>query len=129
MHLYHMKSKSMRISLFITLSSLMMISLCGFQDIKQGGVECKFQARIIDIEKTADKKMLVVKETPVKMVNKDIYVFIADDTFIGFPNKTMKFDDLIIGMCIEIQGRKVIVKENDQEVIEVYARRIRPIME
>jgi uncharacterized protein YlzI (FlbEa/FlbD family) len=107
----------------------MMISLCGFQDIKQGGIECKFQARIIDIEKTADKKMLVVKETPVKMANKDIYVFITDDTFIGFPNKTMQFEDLTIEMCIEIQGRKIIVKENDQEVIEVYARRIRPIME
>ena len=67
MHPYHMKSKSMRMSLFIAVSSFIMISLCGFQDIKQEGVECKFQARIIDIEKTADKKMLVVKETPVKI--------------------------------------------------------------
>jgi len=130
MHRYRIKSKSMRISLFIALSSLMMISLCGFQDIKQEGTECKFEARIIDIEKPpANKRMLVVKETPVKLANKDIYVFITDDTFIGFHNKTMKFNDLTIGMCIEIQGIKIIEKENDREIVDVYAQRIRPIVE
>jgi hypothetical protein len=131
MHPYHMKNKTMRISFFIIISFFMMISLCGFQDIKQtGGAECKFQARIIDIEKPpANKKMLVVKQTPVKMANTDIYVFITDNTFIGFQNMIMKFDDLTIGMCIEIQGRKVVTKENDQEIIDVYARRIKPIVE
>ena len=131
MHPYLMKNKTMRISFFIIISFFMMISLCGFQDIKQeGGAECKFQARIIDIEKPpANKKMLVVKQTPVKMANTDIYVFITDDTFIGFQNMIMKFDDLTIGMCIEIQGRKVVTKENDQEIIDVYARRIKPIVE
>ncbi len=129
MHRYRMQSKSMRISLFIALASLIVISLCGFQDIKQEGDGCRFEARIIDIEKPPAKRMLVVKETPVTREKKDIYVFITDDTFIGFQNKTMKFDDLTIGMSIEIQGRKVIVKENDQELIDVYARRIRPIVE
>ena len=131
MHTYRMKNKTMRISFFIVLSSLMMIFLCGFQDIKQtGGAECTFQARIIEIEKPpANNKMLVVKQTPVRMANKDIYVFITDDTFIGFQNKIMKFDDLTIGMCIEIQGRKVVTKENGQEMVDVYARRIKPIVE
>ena len=92
MQCYRMKRKSMRISLFIALSSLIVISLCGFQDIKKEGVESKFQARIIDIEKPpANKRMLIVKETPVKMANKDIYVFITDDTFIGFQNNTADF--------------------------------------
>ena len=131
MHPYHMKNKTMRISFFIIISFFMMISLCGFQDIKQeGGAECTFQARIIDIEKPPEnKKMLVVKQTPVRMLNKDIYVFITDDTFIVFKNKIMKFDDLTIGMCIEIQGRKVVTKENGQEMVDVYARRIKPVVE
>ena len=131
MHTYRMKNKTMRISFFIIISFFMMISLCGFQDIKhERGDECTFQARIIDIEKPpANERMLVVKQTPVKMANNDIYVFITDDTFIGFQNKIMKFDDLTIGMRIEIQGRKVVTKENDQEIIDVYARRIKPIVE
>ena len=84
----------------------------------------------MDIEKPpANERMLVVKQTPVKMANADIYVFITDDTFISFQNKIMQFDDLTIGMCIEIQGRRVVTKENDQEMVDVYARRIKPIVE
>ena len=131
MHPYLMKNKTMRISFFIIISFFMMISLCGFQDIKQeGGIQCTFRARIMDIEKPpANERMLVVKQTPVKMANADIYVFITDDTFISFQNKIMQFDDLTIGMCIEIQGRRVVTKENDQEMVDVYARRIKPIVE
>jgi hypothetical protein len=126
----HIKGKVVGFCSSIILSSLIMISLCGFQDIEQEKVECKFQARIIDIEKPpANKKMLVVRETPVTKASKDIYVFITDDTFIGFQNKTVKFDDLTRGMCIEIQGTKIIEKEDGREIVDVYAQRIRPIVE
>jgi hypothetical protein len=126
----HIKGKVVGFCSSIILASLIMISLCGFQDIEQKKLACKFQARIIDIEKPPmNERMLVVRETPVTKASKDIYVFITDDTSIGFQKKTMKFDDLTIGMRIEIQGTKIIEKENDHEIVDVYAQRIRPIVE
>jgi hypothetical protein len=130
MYLDHKKGNVVGICSFIILSFLIMMSLCGFQDIEHEKTACKFQARIIDIGKPPmNERMLVVRETPMTKASEDIYVFITDDTFIGLKNNSMKFDDLTIGMRIEIQGTKVIEKEDDHEIVDVYAQRIRPIVE
>lgn len=127
------KNKTIRISICLTLAFFIVISLCGFRNNEKSGrnVEYTVKAQIIEIEESEviDTKSLVVKQIPVKLMNNDIYVFVTDDTFIGFHNKIMEFDDLTIGMCIEIQGRKVVTKENNQEIVDVYARSIKPLME
>jgi hypothetical protein len=129
----NIKNKTIRIAICIALAFLIVISLCGFRNSVKSGrtVEYTVKAQIIEIDESAvmDTKSLVVKQIPVKLMNNDIYVFVTDDTFIGFQNNIMEFDDLTIGMCIEIQGRKVVTKENNQEIIDVYARRIKPLIE
>ena len=129
----NIKNKTIKISICIALASLIVISLCGFRNKSRSGrdVEYTVKAQIIEIEESSilETKLLIVKQIPVKLTNEDIYVYVSDDTFIGFQNKIMEFDDLTIGMCIEIQGRKVVIKENNQEMIDVYARRITPLME
>lgn len=135
MRLYLKNSKAIRI-LFILLVSFMVASLVGFRDIEKEGVACKFRARIVDIEKTPpDQKMLVVKEirrtqaaTKEKHVKK-IYVLVTSDTLIGFEGSIMKFEDLRLDMGIEIQGLKVIEKQDEEENTVVLAKRIRPIVE
>ena len=129
----NIKNKAIRISICIALSFLIVISLCGFRNhfTSERDVEYTVKAQIIEIEESSilETKLLIVKQIPVKLTNEDIYVYVTDDTFIGFQNKIMEFDDLTIGMCIEIQGRKVVIKENNQEMIDVYAHRITPLME
>ena len=123
---------AMRIFVYITVASLIVISLCGFRnDITSArGDKCKFQARIIAIETPpSGEKLLVVKKIPVKMANTEIYVFLTDDTIIGSIHNIMNFNDLAEDMRIEIQGRMVITQENDHELIDVYAQRIRPLVE
>lgn len=132
---YWKPSKAVKISVFIVLSSILMISLYGFRDIKREGVECKFQARIVDIEKPPpDKKVLVVKETPVtkaksKGKQQKIYVIVTKETIIGFESNTMKFDDLRIEMSIWIEGFKIVEKEDGEEIVVIQAKRIRPMLE
>ena len=127
------KSKTIRISICTALAFLIVISLCGFRNKSRSGREVEYtvKAQIIEIEESSilETKSLIVKQIPVKLTNEDIYVYVTDDTFIGFQNKIMEFDELTIGMCIEIQGRKVVIKENNQEMIDVYARRIKPVVE
>ena len=135
MQVYLKSSKSMRIFLCILLVSFMVASLVGFRDIKEEGGVCRFRARIVDIEKPPpDQKVLVVKKIPskqekIKEKGQEVYVILTDETIIGFEDGNMKFDDLTIGMCIEIQGTKIIEKENDHEIVDVYAQRIWPVVE
>ena len=135
MYLDHKKAKVVGICSSIILSSLIMISLCGFKDIDQEKVMWKFQARIIDIEKPPpDQKVLVVKQirrtqAAKKEKQRKIYVLVTSDTIIGFEGSIMKFEDLYLDMGIEIQGLKVIEKQDGEEDTFVHAKRIRPILE
>jgi hypothetical protein len=107
----------------------------GFQDIKKEGVACKFEARIVDIEKPPpNQKVLVVKElsaTTAKAKEKaqKIYVLVTAETKIGSGDRIMKFEDLRLEMAIEIQGLKIIEKEDGQENTVVLAKKIRPLVE
>ena len=129
----NIKNKTIKISICIALAFLIVISLCGFRNKSRSGrdVEYTVKAQIIEIEESSilETKSLIVKQIPVKLTDGDIYVYVTDDTVIDFQNKIMEFDDLIIGMCVEIQGRKVVTKEKNQEMIDVYARRITLLME
>ncbi len=113
----------------------MVMSLVGFQDIKKEGIECKFQARIVDIEKPPpDQKVLVVNELLIKKVKgkekaQKIYVIVSSETIIGSKDSILKFSDLHLGMGIEIQGRKIIDRENGEENTVVLAKSIRPLIE
>jgi len=135
MHIYLKSSKPMKILLFICLSSFVLASLVGFRDIKKEGVECKFRARIVDIEKPPpDQKVLVVKrirrsQAATKAKQGKIYVLVTGDTLIGFADSGMTFEDLYLGMGIEIQGFKVIEKQDEEEYTVVLAKRIKPLVE
>lgn len=135
MRIYFKHSKPIRILLFICLSSLVLTSLVGFRDIKQEGVECKFRARIVDIEKPPpDHKVLVVKQirdsqATAKEKRENIYVLVTRDTQIGSQSSLMKFEDLQPNMSIEVRGLKVIEKQDEKEYTVVFAKSIRSIIE
>lgn len=124
-------SKLIRSLLCIVLTGVVLTSLMGFRDIKKEGVKCKFTARIVDIEKPPpDKKVLVVKQTPVTQSSKNIYVLVTDDTSLGFNKKRgMTFDDLNIEMCIEIEGFKIVEKKDGKDILVVQAKKIMPVLE
>lgn len=124
-------SKLFNVFVFIAVSLILVISLVGFRDIKKEGAQYSLKARVVNIETPPpDKKVLVVQKTPVTKARKNTYVLVTDDTeFIGFDKKNMQFNDFTIGMCIEIQGLKIIEKEDGQEIIVVHALSIRPVLE
>lgn len=146
---YWKTTKPMKSSIFIVLSSLVILSLCGAsqdisgtkqdggvgQDIsriKQDGTECTFRARIL--EKTGNKENpgLVVKKMPTTDVReKRILVLVTKDTKIGYqvhgPSprwQDVAFNDLKEETHVLIKGFKVIEKEGDQELIVVLAEQI-----
>ena len=125
----------MKILFSICISSFLLASLTGFRDIKKEGVECRFRARIVDIEKPPpDQKVLVVKQilrTQAKSQEKQqkIYVLVTGETIIGSGNSILKFEDLRLEMAIEIQGLKIIEKEDGEEDTVVLAKRIRPLVQ
>lgn len=125
----------MKIMFFICILFFLLTSLTGFRDIKKEGVECRFQARIVDIEKPPpDQKVLVVKQilrTQAKAQEKQqkIYVLVTGETIIGSGNSILKFEDLRLEMAIDIQGLKIIEKEDGEEDTVVLAKRIRPLVQ
>lgn len=135
MNLFLKSSRSIRILLLLCIASFLLTFLVGFQDIKKEGVACKFEARIVDIEKPPpNQKVLVVKElsaTTAKAKEKaqKIYVLVTAETKIGSGDSIMKFEDLRLEMAIEIQGLKIIEKEDGQENTVVLAKKIRPLVE
>jgi len=135
MSLFLKSSKWIRILLFICISSFLLTSLAGFRDIKKEGVACKFEARIVDIEKPPpDQKVLVVKKirrthVAIKEKQAKIYVLVTSDTQIGFEGDTMKFEDLHLEMGILIEGFRIVEKEDGKEQVVVQATRIRPLVE
>jgi hypothetical protein len=135
MGLYLKSSKSMKIMFFICISFFLLTSLTGFRDIKKEGVECRFRARIVDIEKPPpDQKVLVVKQilrtqTKAQEKQQKIYVLVTGETIIGSGNSILKFEDLRLEMAIEIQGLKIIEKEDGEEDTVVLAKRIRPLVQ
>jgi hypothetical protein len=129
---YWKAKKPMKWLVFIVLSSIVIVSLCGAQDIsgiKQNGTECMFRARIL--EKTGDKAM-VVKKTPITDVKeKRILVLVIKDTKIGYqvhgssPRwQDVAFNDLKEETHVLIKGFKMLEKEGDQEYIIVLATQI-----
>ena len=127
MSLFLKSSKWIRILLFICISSFLLTSLTGLRDINKEGVACRFQARIFDIEKPPpDQKVLVVKELEKQQ---KIYVVVTKETIIGSDGSNMKFEDLHLEMAIEIEGLKVIEREDGQDNTIVLAKRIRLLVQ
>lgn len=134
--LYWKAKKPMKSSVFIVLSSIVILFLCGAsQDIsriKQDGTECTFRGRIL--EKTGDNENrgLVVKKIPTTDIReKRILVLVMKDTKIGYqvhgsrPRwQYVTFNDLKEETHIVIKGFKVIEREGDQELIVVLATQI-----
>ena len=135
MHLDLKDKKIMMIPLICCISAALLMSLVGFQDIKKVGVACKFQARILDIEKPPpDQKVLVVKELPnkvakIKEKQQKIYVIVTSETIISSGDRILKFSDLRLEMAIEIEGLKVIDREDGQENTVILAKKIRPLVQ
>jgi hypothetical protein len=123
--------KIVMIPLIFCISAAFLMFLVGFQDIKKVGVACKFQARILDIEKPPpDQKVLVVKELPSTTAKaQKIYVLVTSETIIGSGDGKMKFGDLRLEMAIEIEGLKVIDREDGREDTVVLAKKIRPLVQ
>jgi hypothetical protein len=127
MNLFLKSSKWIRILLLICISSFLLTSLTGLRDIKKEGVACRFQARIFDIEKPPpDQKVLVVKELEKQQ---KIYVIVTKETIIGSDGSNMKFEDLHLEMAIEIEGLKVIEREDGRDNTIVLAKRIRLLVQ
>lgn len=135
MGLFLKSSKVIRILLFICISSFLLTSLTGLRDIKKEGVACKFEARIVDIEKPPpDQKVLVVTKirrthAATKGKQEKLYVLVTSKTQIGFDGDTMKFEDLHLDMGIVIEGFRIVEKEDGKEVVVVQATRIRLLVE
>ena len=135
MRLYLNRNKMIKILFAICISSFMVMSLVGFQDIKKEGVACTLRARIFDIEKPPpDQKVLVVKEllnrvSKAKEKQQKIYVIVTSETIISSGDRILKFGDLRLEMAIEIEGLKVIDREDGQENTVILAKKIRPLVQ
>jgi hypothetical protein len=127
--------KPIRSSIFIVLSSIVILSLYGASEgqdisrIKQDGTECKFRARII--EKTDAKAMVVTKTPTTEDKEKRILVLATRDTKIGYqihgssPRwQYVAFNDLKEETHVLIKGFKVVEQEGDHEYIVVLATQI-----
>ena len=141
MRLFYWKpSKSMKISAYIVLSAVVLLSLMGasqnmqelLRNIRRYGTECTFRARIL--EKTDDKNSLVVQKTPASDAReKRIYVLITRDTKIGYrvygPNpswRDISYNKLKEENHVLIEGLKLIEKQGDRDIMFVEAKRIEP---
>lgn len=136
--LYWKAKKPMKSSVFIVLSSIMILSLCGasmsldISRIKQDGTECTFRGRIL--EKTGDNENrgLVVKKIPTTDIReKRILLLVMKDTKIGYQVHGPKprwqdvaFNDLKEESHVVIKGFKMIEREGDKELIVVLATQI-----
>ena len=132
---YWEAKKPIKSSVFIVLSSIVILSLCGpsqgqdISSIKRDGTECTFRARIL--EKTDDKAMVVKKTPSTEDKEKRMLVLVTKDTKIGYqihgssPRwQYVAFDDLKEETHVLIKGFKVVEREGDQEYIGILATRI-----
>jgi hypothetical protein len=130
MHLYPKINKAMRTLLSICLASLLLAALMGFQDFKKEGVQCRFRARIVDIQKPpTGMQVLIVKAlSPTTTGSRDkartIDVFVTSETISRAGDRFLNFNDFRVGMLIEIQGLKAIEQEDGQDKTFVLADRI-----
>src|SRR5208337_1020376 len=120
MRLYRKGNRWLRILLFICLLSFLFTALVGFQDfnvqdLKSKGVACTLQARIVNIPKLpSGKQVLVVKKLPTAAAE-TIYVVVTSETISTSGDRILTFKEFRVGMLIEIQGLKVIEREDDQD--------------
>jgi hypothetical protein len=134
MYLYLKINKPIRILLCICLSSLLLTALVGFRDFKKEGVACTLQARIVDIQiLPSGTQVLVVKELPTttaraKDKERTIDVLVTSETISRSGDRILKFNDFRVGMLIEIQGLKVIEREDGQDNTVVLALKIRQLV-
>ena len=134
MSVYLTSKKWIRILLFICVSSLLSTALAGSQDFKKEGVACTFQARIVGIQTPpSGTKALVVQELPTTTAmaqgqGQPIYVLVTPETISRFGDRILKFNDFRRGMLLEIQGLKVIERDNGQDNTFVLALKIRRLI-
>jgi hypothetical protein len=133
MYLYIKINKPIRILLSFCLASLLLTALVGFQEFKQDGVVCKFRARIVDVQKSPGTQFLVVKELlTTKAMAKDkegtIDVLVTSETISRSGDRILKFNDFRVGMLIEIEGLKIIEREDGKDYTVVQAQRIRQLV-
>jgi hypothetical protein len=134
MSLYLKINKPIRILLCICLSSLLLASLVGFRDFKKEGVACTLQTRIVDIQKLpSGTQVLVVKELPTtttraKDQEQTIYVLVTSETISRSGDRILTFNYFRLGMLIEIEGLKVIEREDGQDNTVVLALKIRQLV-
>jgi hypothetical protein len=135
---YLKSNKSLRILLSICLLCLLLIVLAGFQDfnvreIKTNGVACTLQARIVDMQTLqSGTQVLLVKALPTAVkgsnTGQTIDVLVTSETTSRFGDRTLKFGDFRVGMLIEIQGLKVIERDNGIDTTVILAQRIRRLL-
>jgi hypothetical protein len=123
-----------RILLFISLSSLLLAVLVGFRDFKKEGVKCTLRARIVDIQTLpSGTQVLVVKEllttaARTKSKERTIDVLVTSETISGTGDRILQFKDFRVGTLIEIQGLKVIEREDGQDNTVILAQEIRQLV-
>jgi hypothetical protein len=133
---YLKSNKSLRIMLSICLLSLLLIVLAGFEDfnfqqIKRQGVACTLQARIIGMQTLqSGTQVLLVKAVPATTARasdqgQTTDVLVTSETISRSGERILKFSDFWVGMLIEIQGLKVIERENGIDTTVILAKRIR----
>jgi hypothetical protein len=134
MYLYLKINKPIRILLCICISSLLLASLVGFRDFRKEGVACTLQVRIVDIQTLPDgTQVLVVKElsttkATVKDKGQTIDVLVNSETISRSGDRFLRFNDFRVGMLLEIQGLKVIEREDGQDNTVVLALKIRQLV-
>ena len=124
--------------LSICLLSLLVIVLTGFQDfnvreIKTNGVACTLQGRIVDMQTLqSGTQVLLVKALPTAVkgsnTGQTIDVLVTSQTTSRFGDRTLKFSDFRVGMLVEIQGLKVIERENGIDTTVILAQKIRQLV-
>lgn len=130
MRFYLRSNNWLRILLFVCFSSLVVTALTGFQDFKRDGVACRFQARIVDIHiPSPGTQILVVKElaaatATTKNKEQTIEVLVTAETISRSGDKSLKFSYFRAGMLLEIEGLKIIERENGVDYPVVQALRI-----
>jgi hypothetical protein len=128
MCVYLKSHKPASIFLFICISTVIVVSLMGFRDFKKEGVACTLRAHIVHIQK--DPQVLEVKELQTaaaiaKGKEQTIYVLVTSETISRSGDRILTFKDFRVGMLLEIQGLKVIEREDGRDNTVVLALKIR----
>jgi len=117
------------VSLFLASSVLM--NIFGNVAQAQNGVAFTGKVRILSIQIDPAKQYILLVEmiTSAASKQKEINVFIDNNTVNGLTGKKIVVKDLKAGMAVVIDGTKFVEQSGSHEISIVIATRITPLVE